>query len=128
MKYIKLMVFTATVFSSGLAQADYLCKAFDGNSALEVHEESYTRLGTDTDVILYTQETKLMHGNLVMNEGSILKKKVIEFYGSDDSLTIVQQPEVCGRGSCDYDSSPVITAKLIVSNETTMFSCHETSL
>ncbi|MCB9027128.1 MAG: hypothetical protein H6625_12465 [Bdellovibrionaceae bacterium] len=128
MKSIKLIAIMATMMIGGMAQADYLCKAFDGNPAMEVHEKAYTRLGTDTMVVLDTQETKILHGNLVLDEGSLLKKKVIEFYNPDDSLTIIQQPKVCGRGSCDYDSSPTITAKLVVSDKTTMFSCYETSL
>ena len=80
--------------------------------------------------------TSNFFGNVVINEGGIQKKKVIEFYGSDDSLTIVQQPifkpPFCGRGGCDNDSLPntgkKITAKLSLSGEVTKFSCHETSL
>ncbi len=65
-------------------------------------------------------------GTIHSEGGGLLTKKVVEIYPfQGDTLTIVSRPKICGRGSCDYDAKPVITANLKVGDSQTYFSCNE---
>lgn len=111
---------------TAIAHADYECSSYLGKSSkLSVDENHVTHLG-DTVVVLKSEDNKkYLFGTMFNEGGGFLKKKVIEFYGTNDTLTIVSQPKQCGRGSCDFDASPFISATLKLGESTTKFTCNE---
>lgn len=126
MKSFKYFAILGAFFVGAVAQADYECTAYYGVQAkIVVDEDHITPLG-DTVVVLENGDgKKYLFGSMVDENGGFLKKKVVEFYGTEDTLTIVSQPKSCGRGSCDFDASPIIKADLVLNNIKTYFTCNE---
>lgn len=126
MKKLNLTMLAGMLLASGMAHADYQCTDYGNEISMAVNENHITHLG-DTSVSLVSATEKTQFFGTIHSEGGVLlKKKVVELYPfQGDSLTIVSKPKSCGRGSCDYDAKPVITANLKVGETQTYFSCNE---
>lgn len=128
----------AIMHTGNLAYATH-CTSNDQKKTLKIHEGGNYGCGIDTHIVLKEEghETNIW-GHVIQDEGDIWKKKVIKltsFGVIGDALTptallsVFQGPKACGRGSCRGGGVlPVITAKLELFDEVTMFSCHEDHL
>lgn len=122
---IKLSIVTLAFCLTGMANADYSCISHDGKIKIETKNYEMTRLG-DTSVIVESEdETVTYYGNKSVFVGNFMTKQVVGFIDHSGFLTIVTKPKFCGRGSCDYNSGPIITGKLALNNSEIYFSCHE---
>lgn len=113
---------------TGLAKADYQCtsNSYDGQK-LSIEENQITHYGNT--VVVHTSEDsqKIFLGSLYHEGGVLLNKKVIKFFGSSGTLTVVSKPKFCGRGACDNNLDTKIEANLVLDEVETQFKCHETS-
>ncbi len=130
MKKVILTMLTSVLFVGGAAHADYQCTDLNNEISMTVSQNHTCHLG-DTFVLLVsgTKQTEThLFGTIHSEGGVLLQKKVVNFFNSQDTLTIVSRPKICGRGACDPNASPVITANLKIGDTETYFSCDETSL
>lgn len=120
---MNLMILVAT-FAGGVAHADYQCADYSNETSMTVNENHITHLGeTSISLVSATQKTQLF-GTIHSEGGVLLQKKLVDLYPfQGDTLTIVSKPKSCGRGSCDYNAQPIITANLKIGETQTYFSC-----
>lgn len=126
MKKVKIAVLIGSSLLGGVAYADYQCVDYSNEISMPVNEHHITHLG-NTSILLASDQGKTYYfGNIQTDDGLLLKKKVVELYPyQGDTLTIVSKPKSCGRGSCDFEANPIITAKLKIGEIQTNFSCDE---
>jgi len=123
MKKINLMALLVLCLGS-LAHADYECADFEQKVSITVNEDHITHLGNASVTLVSASENTQFFGTIHSEGGVLLQKKVVEFYPyQGDLLTIVSKPKACGRGSCDYDAKPSISAMLKIGESLTYFSC-----
>ncbi|MGE0527580.1 MAG: hypothetical protein AB7G93_23370 [Bdellovibrionales bacterium] len=128
MKNLTLMIATGAWIFGAVAHADYHCAVPGGQVKLTVDENNITRLG-DTVATLQSGEepASTLLGYMQSSGGALYIKKTMDLYPhTGDTLTIVTEPEFCGRGLCDLTSGPNITALLKMGETETYFTCHET--
>ncbi len=123
MKKINLMALLAVCMGS-VAHADYQCTDFNNEVSMTVNENHITHLGNTSVLLVSATETTQLFGTIHSEGGVLLQKKVVELYPyQGDTLTIVSKPKSCGRGSCDWNTKPIITANLKIGETQTYFSC-----
>ncbi len=113
------------IFAGCTAQADYKCTDFKNDVSLTVNENHFTQYG-DTSITLVSEaQTTKLFGTVHSESGLLLNKKVVNLYPfQGDQLTIVSRPRFCGRGSCEPDAQPLLTASLKIGETQTDFTCH----
>lgn len=122
------LAFVSLMFATGVAHANYECSSSINGPTLTVNEKHITHLGNASIVVTSGAEQTQYFGTIHSDGGMLLGKKVIELYPfQGDTLTIVSKPKSCGRGSCDFNADPVITANLKIGETSTYFFCDETS-
>ncbi len=126
MNTIKLSILTLAFCITGMAHADYSCISHDGKISLKMNEDYTTRGVGHTRVTVESEEdASTYYGITEISGGHLMIKKVVDFFNHSGSLTIVKKPKLCRRGSCDYNSDPIITGKLELDNSEIYFSCHQ---
>lgn len=126
MKKLSATVLLGGLVAGGGAYADYECTDFSNEVDMVVKENHFTHLGNASVTLTSESGTQYFFGKLEAETGVMMKKKHIEFYPFDgeSSLTIVSQPQFCGRGGCDHEDSSLTTADLKLGEEHTQFSCN----
>lgn len=126
MKKLILTTLTAIGLAGAIARADYQCADYNEEVSMRVNLKHITHFG-DASIALVsaTQKTQLF-GKIQSDGGALLGKKTIEIYPfQGDTLTLVTKPKSCGRGSCDFNAPPIITASLKIGEAQKYFSCDE---
>jgi len=126
MKGVKCLVLFGILAMTAVAHADYECSSYmDKSAKLSVYVNNITDLG-DTVVVLESEDEKKTFFGTMFNEGGgLYKKQIVEFYGTNNTLTIVSQPHQCGRGTCDNFATQKILAQLKHDGSTQNFYCNE---
>ena len=129
MKKLTLTILTGVLLAGGAAKADYQCTDYNNEVSMSIKENHITHLGNTSIQLVSASKKSQLFGTIHSEGGVLLKKKVIDIFPfKGDTLTIVSKPKSCGRGSCDFNASPVFTAKLKIGEALTFFSCNETNL
>lgn len=119
---------TLSIFIGNAVKADYQCVNDETGATLTVKEYIVTHFGGDT--IIYVD---LKNGESIArydaiadtNTGGLYSKTVYKFFPDDsDTLTLISQPQSCGRTLCiGSKGDPMITALLKIDEKETYFSC-----
>lgn len=129
MKNLNLLAILA-LSAGGVARADYHCKSTDASleTSMTVKEKHLTHLGNASVTLVAPSGETIYYGNIGSQDGDLFKKTVMELYPyQGDMLTIVSSPKICGRGSCNYDPTSIVTANLKIGETLTYFSCDATN-
>ena len=108
---------------------NYHFKSFQEHiSTLDVIENHNSELGDVLIIVTEAEQEFKYSGTIKSEDGGMIQKKVIELYPyKGDNLTIVTRPQLCGRGSCDFDSTKKIdvSAKLKIGESTKFYYSYE---
>jgi hypothetical protein len=129
MKKVFLTAVLGVLVFSNVAKADHQCTGYSNEKKLFVDENNITDFG-DTSILLVEGEKQTqLFGIKKVDFGLLLSKTTFAIYPfSGDTLTIVSKPKSCGRGSCDYNADPIVSASLKIGDTTSYFYCGDVIL